>query len=377
MIFSAEHDALRTSIRRFVDREIVPNVHEWERTTWPSELAAKLGAAGFLGLSVPQEYGGQGGDYYTNLVFTEELARGGSGSVLLGLSAHTDMVVPTLVKFGTEEQKQRWLPPAVAGQMIYSLGLTEPDAGSDLAGIRTKAVRDGDEWVINGSKTFITNGHRADMIMLLTITDPGAGHDGFTVFLVPMDTPGVTRERLLEKMGMHGSDTALLSFADVRVPDSARLGDAGRGFRHIMWELQAERLIVASGCLAYARYAFDKTVQFAMERRTFGKRLGSHQAIRHKFAAMATKLQAAQQLIYATAWDYANGGYPVREISMTKLYATQVSCEVADECVQIHGGAGYIEEYDVARVLRDVRVFRIGGGADEIMLDYIGRSLGF
>ena len=377
MIFTDEHDALRASIRAFVDREIAPHVHAWERTTWPAELARKMGAAGFLGLSVPEEYGGQGGDYYTSLVFAEELGRGGSGSVQLGLSAHIDMVVPTLVKFGTEEQKQRWLPPAVAGETIFALGLTEPDAGSDLAGIRTRAVRDGDEWVIDGAKTFITNGHRAGMIMLLTVTDPDAGHDGFTVFLVPMDTPGVIRERQLEKLGMHGSDTALLAFSDVRVPDSARLGDAGKGFRHIMWELQAERLIVAAGCLAYARYAFDKTVHYARERQTFGKRLGSHQAIRHKLAAMATKLQAAQQLVYATAWEYANGAYPVREISMTKLYATQVSCEIADECVQIHGGAGYIEEYDVARVLRDVRVYRIGGGADEIMLDYIGRSLGF
>lgn len=377
MVFTDEHEALRASIRAFVDREIAPNVREWERTTWPAELARKMGAAGFLGLSLPEEYGGQGGDYFTNVVLAEEIGRGGSGSVLLGLSAHTDMVVPTVVKFGTEEQKQRWLPPAITGEAIYSLGLTEPDAGSDLAGIRTRAVRDGDEWVINGAKTFITNGHRAAMILLLTVTDPDAGHDGFTVFLVPMDTPGVIREQHLDKMGMHGSDTALLAFSDVRVPDSARLGDVGRGFRQVMWELQAERLILAPGCLAYARYAFDKTVRYAGERRTFGKRLGSHQVIRHKLAAMATKLEAAQQLTYATAWRYANGDYPVREISMTKLFAAQVAYEVVDECVQIHGGVGYISEYDVERVLRDLRLYRIGGGADEIMLDYIGRSLGF
>jgi alkylation response protein AidB-like acyl-CoA dehydrogenase len=377
MIFTEEHEALRASIRSFVDREIVPNVRVWEETTWPDELARKMGAAGLLGLSVPEEYGGQGGDYYTNLVLAEEMGRGGSGGLLMGMSVHTDMVMPPLLEFGTEEQKERWVPAGVSGETIFCLGLTEPDAGSDMAGIRTRAVRDGEEWVINGSKTYITNGHRAGMIMLLTVTDPDAGYNGFTVFLVPMDTPGVIREARLEKMGMHASDTALLAFADVRVPDSARLGEEGQGFRYIMWELQAERLIGASGCLAYARYAFDKTVDYAMERHTFGQRLGSHQAIRHKFAAMATKMAAAQQLIYGTAYSYANGGYPVREISMAKLFAAQVGFEVADECVQIHGGAGYMDEYDVSRVQRDIRLYRIGAGADEILLDYIGRSLGF
>jgi len=377
MLFTDEHEQLRVSIRSFVEREIVPHVREWERTTWPDELARKMGAAGFLGLSVPAEYGGQGGDYFANLVLAEEMGRSGSGGLMMALSVHTDMVIPPLLEFGSEAQKRRWIPAAVAGELILCLGLTEPDAGSDLAGIRTRAVRDGDEWVINGAKTYITNGQRAGMIMLLTVTDPDAGHDGFTVFLVPMDTPGVIRERSLEKMGMHASDTALLAFSDVRVRDSARLGEVGSGFRSIMWELQAERLIGASGCLAYARYAFDRTVTFANERHTFGQRLGSHQAIRHKFAAMATKLQAAQQLIYGTAWSYARGDYPVREISMAKLYAAQIGYEVADECVQIHGGAGYMDEYDVSRVLRDIRLYRIGAGADEILLDYIGRSLGF
>ena len=231
--------------------------------------------------------------------------------------------------------------------------------------------------MINGSKTFITNGHRASMIVLVTKTDPDAGYDGFTLFLVPMDAPGVVREKKLEKMGMHASDTALLAFQDVRVPESAVLGQVGKGFFHIMWELQAERLIGAAGCLAYAQYAFDKTVQYAHERQTFGRPIGTFQAIRHKFADMATKLEAARQLIYSTAWSYANGDYPVREISMAKLYAAQVAWEVADECVQIHGGAGYMSEYDVERVLRDIRLYRIGAGADEILLDVIGRSYGF
>jgi alkylation response protein AidB-like acyl-CoA dehydrogenase len=212
--------------------------------------------------------------------------------------------------------------------------------------------------------------------MLLAKTDADAGYHGFTVFLVPMDTPGVIREQRLEKMGMHASDTALLAFQDVRVPDAAVLGEAGRGFAQIMWELQAERAIAAAGCLAYAQYAFDLTLAYALERRTFGRPLGTHQAIRHKFAAMATELEAARRLIYATAADYAAGAYNVREISMAKLKATQVAWMVADTCVQIHGGAGYMREYPVERVMRDLRLYRIGAGADEIMLDVIGKSLG-
>jgi alkylation response protein AidB-like acyl-CoA dehydrogenase len=237
-------------------------------------------------------------------------------------------------------------------------------------------VRDGDEYVINGSKTYITNGHRADVIVLVTKTDPDAGYDGFTLFLVPMDAPGVIRERRLEKLGMHASDTALLAFQDVRVPASAVLGQVGKGFYHIMWELQGERLIGAAGSIAGAQRCFDKTLQYALERTAFGREIGHFQVIRHKFAEMATKLEAARQLTYATAWRFANGEYPVREISMAKLHASRVCVEVADECIQIHGGAGYMREYEVERVWRDLRLNRIGAGTDEIMLDVIGRSYG-
>jgi alkylation response protein AidB-like acyl-CoA dehydrogenase len=376
-IFSDEHEQLRESIRAFVDREVVPHVHEWEQSTFPDSLLLRMGELGLLGLSMPEEYGGQGGDYFTNLVLAEEIARSGSGGLLMGLSVHTDMVMPPILEFGTEEQRREYLPAGIRGEQMYCLGITEPDAGSDVAAIRTRAVRDGDTFVINGAKTYITNGHRAGMIVLVAKTDVEAGYDGFTLFLVPMDAPGVVREKRLEKMGMHASDTALLAFQDVRVPDTAILGQEGKGFYHIMWELQAERLIGAAGCLAYAQYAFDRTVRFASERRTFGKPLGSHQAIRHKFAEMATALEAAGQLIYSTAWSYARGDYPVREISMAKLNAARVAWQVADECVQIHGGAGYMQEYDVERVLRDIRLYRIGAGADEILLDVIGRSYGF
>jgi alkylation response protein AidB-like acyl-CoA dehydrogenase len=375
-IFTDEHDALRESIRSFVSKEITPHVEAWERETFPDAIVERMGTLGFLGLSVPEAWGGQGGDYFTNIVLAEEMGRGGSGGLLMGLSVHTDMVIPPLLEFGSDEQKRRWLPDAVAGRTILCLGITEPDAGSDVAAIKTRAVRDGDDWVINGSKTYITNGHRAGMIMLVAKTDPDAGHGGFSIFLVPMDTEGVIRESKLSKLGMHASDTALLAFQDVRVGADALLGQEGKGFQQIMWELQAERLIGAAGCLAYAQYAFDKTLQYAMERKAFGRPIGNFQAIRHKFATMATELETTRQMIYSTAYAYANGAYPVREISMAKLKASQVAFEVADQCVQIHGGAGYMTEYDVERVFRDIRLYRIGAGADEILLDYIGKSYG-
>jgi alkylation response protein AidB-like acyl-CoA dehydrogenase len=378
-IFSEEHDALRQSLRSFMTKEVVPHVHAWEETTFPDSIVRRMGELGFLGLSVPEAYGGQGGDYFTNIVLAEEVARAGSGGFLMGLSVHTDMVMPPVLEFGTEEQKQRYIPAGVAGEEIFCLGITEPDAGSDVAAIKTRAVRDdaAGEWVINGSKTYITNGHRASMCMLVTKTDPDAGYGGFTIFLVPMDAPGVIREQKLEKLGMHASDTALLAFQDVRVPDAAILGTVGKGFQQIMWELQAERTIAAAGVLGYARYAFDLTVAYATERKTFGRPLGQHQAIRHKFAQMATELEAARDLVHATAASYAAGEYDVRKISMAKLYATQVADRVADQCLQIHGGAGYMKEYDISRVYRDVRLYRIGAGADEIMLDVIGKSFGF
>jgi alkylation response protein AidB-like acyl-CoA dehydrogenase len=324
------------------------------------------------------EYGGQGGDYYCALVLAEELGHSRSGGLVMGVAVHTDMAMPPILAFGTDEQKQQWVVPAIAGEKILCLGITEPDAGSDVAGIKTRAVRDADaeEWVINGSKTYITNGHRADAIVLVTKTDANAGYDGFTLFLVPMDLPGVIREKRLEKLGNHASDTALLAFQDVRVPDSAVLGQIGKGFYHIMWELQGERLIGAAGAVAGAQHVFDRTLQYALERHAFGRAIGHFQVIRHKFAEMATKIETARQLVYMTAWRFAGGEYPVREISMAKLYASRIAVEVADECIQIHGGAGYMREYGIERAWRDLRLNRIGAGTDEIMLDVIGRSYG-
>jgi alkylation response protein AidB-like acyl-CoA dehydrogenase len=380
-IFGDEHDHLRETIRRFVRTELAPHAEEWERDTFPDSVFARMGELGFLGLDKPVAYGGQGGDYPCSLVLAEELAGARSGGVAMGIAVQTDMALPPILAFGTEEQKQDWAVPAIAGRRILCLGITEPDAGSDVSAIRTRAVQDpaGGDWVINGSKTYITNGHRADAIVLVTRTgdgQAGAGYDGFTLFLVPMDSPGVVREKKLAKLGMHSSDTALLGFGDVRVPADAVLGEVGRGFYQIMWELQGERLIAAAGAVAGGQQVFDRTLQYALERKAFGRAIGHFQAIRHRFAEMATKLATAREMVYATAWRFAKGDYPVREISMAKLYASRIAVEVADECIQIHGGAGYMQEVGIERSWRDLRLNRIGAGTDEIMLDVIGRSYG-
>ena len=386
-IFTDEHEALRESIRNFAIKELAPHSEEWEETTFPDSVFPRMGELGFLGLDKPEQYGGQGGDYYTSLVLAEEITHANSGGLAMGLAVHTDMAMPPILAFGTEEQKQEWVVPAIKGEKILCLGITEPDAGSDVAGIKTRAVRDDstDEYVITGSKTFITNGHRAHAIVLVTKTDPDLDshpptpqptHDGFTLFLVPMDSPGVIREKRLQKLGMHASDTALLAFQDVRVPASAVLGQVGKGFYHIMWELQGERLIGAAGSVAGAQQVFDRTLDYAKERTAFGRPIGRFQAIRHKFAEMATKIETARQMVYTTAWRFENGQYPVREITMAKLYAARIAVEVADECIQIHGGNGYMKEYGIERSWRDLRLNRIGAGSDEIMLEVIGRSYG-
>jgi citronellyl-CoA dehydrogenase len=300
----------------------------------------------------------------------------------MGFAVHTDMATPPIHLLGNEEQKQRYLVPSIKGDLISCLGITEPGAGSDVAGIRTTAKRDGDEFVVNGSKTFITNGPRADYIVLVAKTDPDAGYDGISLLIVDLrdengnHVEGFTVSKELEKMGMHASDTGELSFQDVRVPVENLLGQEGKGFYHISWELQGERLVSAFGCVSGAERMFEKTLAYAKEREAFGRPIGRFQAIRHKFADMSTKIEAAKQFCHTTAWRFANGEYPVREISQAKLFASQMVCEVADECIQIHGGYGYMKEYEIERAYRDARLNRIGAGTDEIMLDVIGRSYG-
>ena len=381
-LFTDEHEQLRESLRSFVVKELAPHAEEWEDSTFPDWVFSRMGELGFLGLDKPEEYGGQGGDYATSLVLAEELVHAKCGGLGMGVAVHTDMAMPPILKFGTEEQKQEWVVPAIKGEKILCLGITEPDAGSDVAGIKTRAVRDGDEYVINGSKTYITNGHRADVIVLVTKTDPDAGHGGITLMLIDLRfedgnlVPGFSVSRELEKMGMHASDTGELAFEDVRVPANSVLGEEGKGFYHISWELQGERLVGAAGCYSGAERMFERTLEYAKEREAFGRPIGRFQTIRHKFADMATKIEAAKQLTHTVAWRFAQGEYPVREISMAKLYAARVCHEVADECIQIMGGYGYMKEYEIERAFRDQRLNRIGAGTDEIMLEVIGRSYG-
>ncbi len=382
LFFTEEHEDLRESMKAWVLKELYPHRNEWEETLWPSEVMKRAGDLGFLGLCFPEEYGGQGGDYFYSLVRAECMSYSGSGGTNMGFAVQSDMVLPPIHLLGTEDQKKRYLEPGIKGTKIGSLGITEPGAGSDVAGIRTTAIRDGDEYVINGSKTFITNGPRADFIVLVTKTDPSARHEGMTLFIVDLrddegnHVPGFSISARLEKMGMHASDTGELSFEDVRVPAENMLGEEGKGFYHISWELQSERMVAAAGCVAGAERMFEKTLEYAKEREAFGRPIGRFQAIRHKFAEMATKIEAAKQFNYATAWRFANGEYPVREISEVKLFTSRVACEVADECVQIFGGYGYMKEYEIERAYRDVRLNRIGAGTDEIMLEVIGRSYG-
>ena len=376
LLFTDEHEDLRESMQAWVQNELWPHRNEWEETTWPRDAIERAGELGYLGLCFPEEYGGQGGDYYYSLIRAECMSYSGSGGTTMGFAVQTDMVLPPIHLLGTEEQKQRYLAPGITGEKIGCLGITEPGAGSDVAGIRTQAIKDGDEYVINGSKTFITNGVRADFILMVAKTDPDAGHNGITLFLVDTDTPGFRVSRQLEKMGMHASDTAELAFEDMRVPVDAVLGEVGKGFYHISWELKGERMVAAAGSVAGAERMFEKTLEYAREREAFGRPIGKFQAIRHKFAEMATKIEAAKQFNYVVAWRYANGEYPVREITEVKLFTSRIGCEVADECVQILGGYGYMKEYEIERAYRDVRLNRIGAGTDEIMLDVIGRSYG-
>ena len=381
-IFTDEHEELRESMKSWVLKECTPNRFDWEENLWPSSILKRAGDLGYLGLCYPEEYGGQGGDYFYSLVRADAMSYSGCGGLNMGFAVHTDMTTPPIHLLGTEELKQRYLPPSIAGDLIGCLGITEPGAGSDVAAIRTTAKRDGDEYVINGSKTFITNGARANYIVLVTKTDPDAGHDGITLFVVDTrdsegnEVEGFSVSRKLEKMGMHASDTGELSFQDVRVPAENMLGKEGKGFYHISWELQGERLVGAIGCVSGAERIFERTLEYAKEREAFGRPIARFQAIRHKFAEMSTKIEAAKQFVYTTAWRFANGEYPVREISQSKLYASRMICEVADECIQIHGGYGYMKEYEVERAYRDARLNRIGAGTDEIMLEVIGRSYG-
>jgi citronellyl-CoA dehydrogenase len=374
-LFTDEHDRLRESVRRLVEVELAPHAEEWEREGhFPDWVFKRMGDLGLLGLRYPEAYGGQGGDWGHAIVLAEEMARVGSGGVGMAVAVQTEMATPPILRFGTEDQRRRWLPPAIRGETIFCLAITEPDAGSDVANIQTTAVAVGDGYAINGRKTFITNGARAHACLLVTRVDKAAGHEGFALFVVATDTPGFTVSRELDKLGMRSSDTAELVLDDVRVPADALLGDAGRGFMEIMWELQGERLIGVAGSIAGGWLAFDRTLEYAKERTAFGRPIGTFQVNRHRFATMATELEAARQLTYDTALAWERGAYPVRQISQAKLYGGLVVNRVMNECLQVYGGAGYAAGSWVERAWRDARLLRIGAGTDEIMREVIART---
>lgn len=376
--FSPEHDELRTSIRAFVEAELAPRADEWEKAgDFPDWVFKRLGELGFLGLSYPEEYGGGGGDYLCQIVLAEEMTRCNSGGVAMAVAVQTDMAVPPVYKFGTEEQRKKYLVPALAGEKIFCLGISEPDAGSDVASITTTARRVDGGYLVNGRKTFITNGRRAHAMTLVAKSDSKAEHRGISLFIVDTDSDGFEVTRTLDKVGMHTSDTAEIAFTDMFLPEESLLGKEGEGFYNISWELQGERLVGAAGAIAGAQRMFEAALRYAQERKAFGKPIGKHQALRHALADMATEITAAQQLVYAAADLVNRGEYPVREISMAKLLTGQVAWKVADKALQIFGGYGYAMEFPIQRAWRDARLIRIGGGTDEVMREVIGKLEGF
>ena len=376
--FEDEHEELRATIRRWVETEIVPFQDEWEeRREFPRGLFNRAAELGFLGLKYPERLGGQGGDQVHDAVWAEEIAAAGiSGGVGAGLGAHTGIATPPVWTFGTDEQHERFLRPAIAGERIAALGITEPGAGSDVASIRTRAERVDGGWVVNGSKTFITNGVRADFLVCAVRTTPEGGHGGISFLILEREMEGFEVSRKLEKMGWHASDTAELAFTDVFVPAENLLGGENEGFKLIMANFQWERLLMSLGAVGAMDWCLRRTIGYALERQAFGRSIGHFQSIRHKVAEMATKVEIGRAMSYSALRLLVDGQDALGEVTKAKLFTQRAAVEVADDAVQIHGGYGYMREYHVERALRDARLGPIGGGTDEIMKEILGRGLG-
>jgi acyl-CoA dehydrogenase len=373
--FTDEHEELRASARGFIERELTPHAQQWEDEEWfPNDVFGKLAAQGLLGLKYPEEYGGQGGDYLHEAVLCEEMAHVGSGGAAAGIGAHINIATPPIWKFGSDEQKQRYLAPSIRGELIGALGITEPGAGSDVASIATRAEAVDGGFVVNGEKTYITNGVRADFIVTAVKTTKKGGHHGIS-FLIVDRGEGVESSKL-RKLGWHASDTATISYSDVFVPEENLLGELNEGFKLIMANFQWERLAMALGAVGAMRLAWERTAAFARERETFGRPLSAHQAIRHKLADLAATAYTARCVTYDALRRFVAGEEPLKEVTMAKLMTQRASFELMDACLQIHGGAGYMREYWVERAARDSRLGPIGGGSDEIMREILGRVLG-
>jgi acyl-CoA dehydrogenase len=376
--FSEEHEELRQTVSRFVCNEIAPHVDEWEAAReFPRELYSRCAELGFLGLKFPEELGGQGGTHLHDAVWVEELARsGGSGGVAAGLNAHTSIAMPPIFNFGTEEQKQRWLVPGIAGEKIGALGITEPGAGSDVASLATTARRQGGTYLVNGAKTFITNGVRADFLVCACKTSEEGGHGGISFLVLEREMPGYEVSRKLEKMGWHSSDTGEISFSDVEVPAENLLGEENGGFKLIMANFAWERLLMAIGAVGAMQKLIETTVAYASDREAFGRPIGKFQAIRHHVAEMATRAEASRAITYNALRLFHEGRDCIQQVSMAKLLTQRDLLDIADRSLQIHGGYGYMREYGIERAVRDARLGPIGGGTDEIMKEIIGKTMG-
>ena len=372
--FESEHEELRASIKGFVERELAPHAADWEREEWfPNEVFAKLAGQGLLGLKYPARLGGQGGDHLHEAVLVEELARIGSGGTAAGIGAHVNIATPPIWKFGTAEQHERYLVPAIAGEAIGALGITEPDAGSDVASLRTQATPVDGGWVLRGEKTYITNGVRADFVLTAAKTKPEGGHGGISFFLVERGD-GI-RSAKLKKLGWAASDTASISYEDVFVPAERLLGELHGGFKLIMANFQWERLAMALGAVGAMQLAWERTAAYARERTTFGRPLCQHQAIKHQLADLATSVHACRCVTYDALRRFHDGQEPIKEVTIAKLVTQRACFELMDACLQIHGGFGYMAEHWTERAVRDARLGPIGGGSDEIMREILGRVL--
>jgi citronellyl-CoA dehydrogenase len=375
MKFTQEHNELRRTAARFVETEINPYVDQWEEDEiFPAhELFKKMGDAGLLGITKPEEYGGSGLDYSYSMVMTEELGAIRCGGVPMAIGVQTDMCTPALARFGSDALREEFLRPAISGDAVGAIGVTEPGAGSDVAAIKTTARKDGGDYIINGSKMFITNGHQADWVCLLANTGDGPMHKNKSLIMVPMDTPGVVRGRKLKKLGMFSSDTAELFFEDVRVPQSNVIGEENMGFTYQMQQFQEERLWAAASSLKAMDGIIAETAEYTRNRHAFGQPLLNNQVIHYRLAELSTEVEALRALVYQSVEAYIDGTDVTRQASMAKLKCGRLSREIADVGVQFHGGQGYMWESRVSRYMRDARLGSIGGGADEVMLGIIAK----
>jgi len=377
-LFEDTHEDFRESFRRFVAGEVVPHYDGWERAGLiPREVFAEAGRHGFLAMAVPERYGGAGvEDFRFNLIVGEETQRAAVGGFGLGITLHNDICLPYFLNLCDEQQADRWLPGIASGELITAVAMTEPGIGSDLAGMSTRAQRDGDDYVVNGSKTFITNGINSDLVITAVKTDPTAGHRGITLVVIERGMEGFERGRNLEKVGQHAQDTAELSFTDVRVPQVNRLGAEGAGFGYLVSNLGQERLSIAASAVAAAEAALDWTLAYVRERRAFGQPIGSFQHSRFTLAELQTEVDIARVFIDRCVQALAVEELTSEDAAKAKWWSTDLQGRVCDACVQLHGGYGYMTEYPIARAWADARVTRIYGGTNEIMKEIIGRSLG-